>query len=78
VREVNAAVHSEIAAVPNERLVVERKVLRTLPLLRSTMRLGVARTVDMLSTVRVGSARYSVPHLLCGRHVNVTTADGRV
>lgn len=76
--EVNAAVHSEIAAVPDERLVVERDVLRALPSLRPTMRLGVARKVDKLSTVRIGSARYSVPHLLRGQHVDVTTADDRV
>ena len=76
--EVNAAVHSEIAAVPDERLAVERDVLRTLPSLRPTMRLGVARKVDKLSTVRIGSARYSVPHLLRGQHVDVTTADDRV
>ncbi len=34
--EVNAAVHSEIAAVPDERLAVERDVLRRLPSLRPT------------------------------------------
>lgn len=76
--EVNTAVHSEIAAVPDERLVIERDVLRTLPSLRPTMRLGVARKVDKLSTVRIGSARYSVPHTLRGQHVDVTTADDRI
>src|SRR5262249_12593245 len=76
--EVNAAVHSEIAAVPDERLAVERDVLRTLPSLRPTMRLGVARKVDKLATVRIGSARYSVPHTLRGQHVDVTTADDRI
>jgi transposase len=76
--EVNAVVHSEIAAVPDERLVVERDVLRALPSLRPTMRLGVARKVDKLSTVRIGSARYSVPHVLRGQHVDVTTANDRV
>jgi transposase len=76
--EVNAAVHSEIAAIPAERLMVERDVLRTLPSLRPTMRLGVARKVDKLSTVRIGSARYSVPHLLRGQHVDVTTVDDRI
>jgi hypothetical protein len=34
--------------------------------------------VDKLSTVRIGSARYSVPHLLRGQHVDVTTVDDRV
>src|SRR4051812_14208346 len=76
--EVNAQVHSEIAAVPDEQLVVERGVLRTLPSLRATMRLGVARRVDKLSTVRIGSARYSVPHSLRGQHVDVSTVDDRV
>jgi transposase len=76
--EVNAAVHSQIAAVPHERLIVERDVLRALPSLRPTMRLGATRKVDKLSTVRIGSARYSVPHLLRGQHVEVSTADDRV
>jgi transposase len=76
--EVNAAVHSEIQAVPNERLAVERDVLRTLPSLRPSMRHGVARKVDKLATVRIGSARYSVPHLLRGRHVEVATVDDRI
>jgi hypothetical protein len=64
--EVNAAVHSEIAAVPDERLVAERDVLRALPSLRPTLRLGKSRKVDKLSTVRIGSVRYSVPHQLRG------------
>jgi transposase len=76
--EVNAAVHSEIAAVPDERLVAERDVLRALPSLRPTLRLGKSRKVDKLSTVRIGSARYSVPHQLRGQHVNVTTDDDHV
>jgi transposase len=76
--EVNAATHSEIAAVPDERLTVERDVLRALPSLRPTMRQGVARKVDKLATVRIGSARYSVPHLLRGQHVDVTTVNDRI
>lgn len=76
--EVNAQMHSEIVAVPDERLTLERGLLRTLPSLRATMRLGVARKVDKLSTVRIGSARYSVPHTLRGQHVDVTTVDDRV
>lgn len=76
--EVNAATHSEIAAVPDERLAVERDVLRALPSLRPTMRVGVARKVDKLATVRIGSARYSVPHLLRGQHVDVTTVDDQI
>jgi transposase len=38
--EVNARVHSEVAAVPDQRREVERGVLRALPSLRPTMRLG--------------------------------------
>ncbi len=34
--------------------------------------------MDKLSTVRIGSARYSVPHVLRGQHVDVTTANDRV
>jgi hypothetical protein len=52
--EVNAAVHSQIATVPDERLVVERDVLRVLPSSRPTMRLGLSRKVDKLSAVRIG------------------------
>jgi hypothetical protein len=76
--EVNAAVHSQIQAVPDERLVEEVKVLRELPSLRPSMRVGVSRKVDKLSTVRIGSARYSVPHTLVGQSVDVTTADDRI
>jgi hypothetical protein len=76
--EVNARVHAETQAVPNERLVEERTVLRALPSLRPAMRVGVSRKVDKLSTVRIGSARYSVPHTLVGQHVDVATVDDRI
>jgi hypothetical protein len=76
--EVNAAVHSEIQAVPNQRLAVERDVLRALPSLRASMRRGVTRKVDKLAAVRIGSARYSVPHLLRSRHVEVATVEDRI
>lgn len=76
--EVNARVHSEIVAVPDERLVEEGKLLRELPSLRLSMRVGVSRKVDKLSTVRIGSARYSVPHMLVGQQVDVTTVDDRI
>ncbi|HZO70498.1 MAG TPA: IS21 family transposase, partial [Kribbellaceae bacterium] len=52
--QVNAAPHSQIAAVPDERLAVERDVLRGLPSLRASMRRGVTRKVDKLATVRIG------------------------
>src|SRR5262249_30633371 len=76
--EVNAATHTETQAVANERLAVERDVLRALPSLRPSMRRGVTRKVDKLATVRIGSARYSVPHLLRGQHVQVCTMDDRI
>jgi transposase len=73
--EINAQLHSEIAAVPNDRLVEERKVLRPLPSLRAPLRRGESRKVDKLATVRFGSARYSVPKELVGRTVEVLTAE---
>ena len=76
--EVNAQLHSEIAAVPDERLVTERQVLRRLPSLRSPLQRGEARKVDKLSTVRFGSARYSVPKELVGRAVGVLSVDGEI
>lgn len=76
--EVNATVHSEIAAVPAERLATERSVLRPLPSLRPPLRRGEVRKVDRLSTVRFGSARYSVPARLVGVRVEVIASDQRV
>ncbi len=77
--EVNAAVHSEIAAVPNDRLVIEREVLQALPSLR--LDFGpppVIRKVDRLSCVRFASARYSVPTTMIGRKVRLVQAGGRM
>ncbi len=65
--EVNAAVHSEIAAVPAERLVTERQLLGPLPSLRAQIGKLVIRKVDRLSCIRFGSARYSVPTRHIGR-----------
>ena len=76
--EVNAATHAAIAAIPDERLEVERKLLRSLPSLRPPLRRGERRRVDKLATVRIGSARYSVPRELVGRDVVVIAADGEV
>ena len=76
--EVNAQLHSEIQAVPEVRLAEEVKVLRPLPSLRPAMRHGVTRKVDKLATVRIGSARYSVPHTLVGVQVEVATAEDRI
>jgi transposase len=76
--EVNARVHTEIQAVPDQRLAEEVRVLRALPSLRPTISRGVSRKVDKLATVRIGSARYSVPHTLVGRHVEVATVEDRI
>jgi transposase len=76
--EVNAAVHSEICAVPAERLVTERELLGPLPSLRASIGRLVTRKVDRLSCVRFGSARYSVPARLIGQNVGLRTDDGRL
>ena len=76
--EVNGAVHSEICAVPAERLVTERELLAPLPSLRSSTGKMVTRKVDRLSCVRFGSARYSVPVRLIGSQVALRTDDGRL
>ena len=76
--EVNARVHSETSAVPEERLGIERGVVRPLPSLRPPLRAGAARKVDRLATVRFGSARYSVPARLVGQSVQVAADDRAV
>jgi len=76
--EVNAAIHSEIAAVPAERLVTEAPVLGPLPSLRAQIGKLVVRKVDRLSCVRFGSARYSVPTRHIGKQVEVRVVDGAV
>jgi len=76
--EVNAAMHSGIAAIPSQRLVEERALFRPLPSLRPPLRRGERRRVDKLCCVRIGSARYSVPRELVGRDVVVIAAEGEV
>jgi len=77
--EVNAAVHSEICAVPADRLQRERDLLGALPSLRPEIGAKpISRKVDKLSCVRFGSARYSVPTRLIGATVMITVADGAV
>ena len=72
--EVNAAIHSEIVAVPLQRLARERELLRPLPSLRPEIGVKVvSRKVDKLSCIRFGSARYSVPCRLIGHQVTITT-----
>lgn len=70
--EVNGRRHSEIHAIPVERLESERDLLGELPSLR--LEVGpapITRKVDKLSCIRFGSARYSVPNRLIGRVVTV-------
>jgi Integrase core domain len=77
--EVNGVVHSQICAVPADRLEAERELLGPLPSLR--LEVGpkpISRKVDKLSCVRFGSARYSVPTRLIGQTVLITVATGRV
>ena len=76
--EVNSVMHSEICAVPAERLVTERELLAPLPSLRASIGRHVIRKVDRLSCVRFGSARYSVPARLIGESVGLRTDDGRL
>lgn len=76
--EVNGQLHSEICAVPAERLASERELLRPLPSLRPQIGKVVTRKVDKLSCIRFGSARYSVPIKLIGRTVEVQVAADRV
>ena len=76
--EVNAQAHSEIYAVPNERLDVERELLGSLPQLRATLGKVLYRSVDKLSCVRYASARYSVPMALVSKVVEVRVGDGQL
>jgi transposase len=77
--DVNAAVHSQIAAVPAERLVAEAQLLGALPSLRVSIGAApVVRKVDKLSCVRFASARYSVPTTLIGTHVHLVHHGGRL
>jgi hypothetical protein len=70
--EVNAGVHSEICAIPVERLETERGLLAPLPSLRAEFGAKpTTRKVDKLSCVRFASGRYSVPVRLIGRTVTV-------
>ena len=76
--EVNAQVHSEIMAVPSERLEVELELLGALPQLRATLGKVLYRSVDKLSCVRYASARYSVPMALVSKQVEVRVANGQL
>lgn len=74
--EVNAAVHTEICAVPAVRLDTERGLLAALPSLRPEFGARpTTRKADKLSCIRFASARYSVPNRLIGRTVTVLADD---
>ncbi len=76
--EINGRPHSEIAAIPQERLAMERDLLRPLPSLRPPLRSGEPRKVDRTGMVRFGSARYAVSSELVGKVVEVRAEDGGV
>jgi hypothetical protein len=59
--KVNTRVHRETAAVPAERLLVERRHLHVLPAEPYALALGEQRLVDDDQTIRFGSVRYSTP-----------------
>ena len=73
--QVNGNVHSEISAVPSQRLAdTELALLAPLPSLKPSGLFGgrrELRKVDKLSCIRFGSARYSVPKRMLGQHVEV-------
>jgi transposase len=76
--EVNAVQHSEICAVPAERLAQEQPLLGLLPSLRLSFERATFRKVDTMSCIRIGSARYSVPNSAIGTQVQVLTGEGKV
>jgi len=77
--EINALEHSEVCAVPAQRLSVEAGVLTPLPSLRPSIGPALAtRKVDTLSTIRWSSARYSVPRALVGTQVAVVVEGSAV
>lgn len=77
--QVNAVVHSEIGAIPEQRLVQEVGLFTALPSLR--LHVGPepqTRKVDRLSCVRFASARYSVPTRLIGARVILQPDEARM
>ena len=74
--EVNAVTHSEICAVPEQRLETEAGLLGELPSLRPEIGPRPrTRKVDKLSCIRFASGRYSVPNRLIGRAVTVLVEE---
>ncbi|MGI9017331.1 MAG: Mu transposase domain-containing protein [Euzebya sp.] len=75
---LDLGVQQRNAAVPAVRLAEEVKVLGGLPSLRPALLKGVLRKVDRLATIRIGSARYSVPAALIGSKVWVAGSDQKM
>jgi transposase len=77
--EVNSTRHSEICAVPTQRLAdTELPLLAVLPSLRPSIGRRELRKVDKLSCIRFASARYSVPNRLLGNTVEVLATSAGV
>lgn len=76
--EVNRRVHTDTRAVPDERLLVERTLLGSLPSLRPAIGAVETRIVDRLRTVRFRSARYSVAGAFIGAKVQLTVAGSEL
>jgi transposase len=76
--EVNGRIHSEMQAVPAERLAEERRLMRPLPSLRPALCRGALRKVNKTQTIRFGSARYSLPTGWVGKLVEVSVVDHEV
>jgi len=76
--EVSGVVHSEICAVPAERMLTGRELLGPLPSPRASIGKLVTRKAGRLSCVRFASARYSVPARLIGTEVRLRAEDGRL
>jgi transposase len=76
--KLNARIHTDTRAVPDERLAVERALLGSLPSVRPTIGTVETRTVDTLRTVRFRSARYSVPGAVIGERVELRVEGPRL
>jgi transposase len=72
---VNAREHRETRRPPIELLADERQRLHPVPDEPYTVAFGLTRVVDDESTIRYGSARYSVPHQLVTERVWVRVDD---
>ena len=76
--QVNGRVHRESAAIPADRLAIEREHLHTLPAGPYVLALGEERTVDDDQTIRFGSVRYSTPPGHVGSRVWCRVAGGEL